>query len=327
MASPAPVQIVSTPNPSVLPLLLAMSRDPHLPVRLIPVKSGSGISQAFASSRADGVLSMTWVAAGMAATGVAPDLALVSVTFWRGFFELTPSGVHASRLSDLQGKNLLLSGPVGGGRDAGPDILFKATMKRDGFDPTRYSDRRVRIEVDGKTISVTRRVYTSGDFRVYYMPVMDATQILIRQIPLNNGGGNSGTKQPASGAFMVEPAATGIVLNGYLRFTRLTKAIDVQKIFTGYTEWPAGELPLGGLSLRTAVLDDPSRSAEVAQLRIAYEKSASDLMAARGHPLRLARYARAISKGIDIYYRQYGLSLPAPVIMAAIHNGGREQFT
>ena len=318
--SPAPIRIVSTPNPALLPLLLAMSRDSSLPVQLIPVSGGDGVRQAFASGRADGQLSMTWVAAAEAAQGSVPDLTLVSVTFWRGFFELAPAAAKVSQLSALAGKDLLVSGPVGGGRDAGPDILFKATMKRAGYDPSRYADDAANVRAGSKTLSVTRRVYASGDFRVYYLPAMDAAKVLTAQTPLGNGDWDKGKDQPASGAFMAEPAATGIVLSGYLKGTHLVRAIDVQKLFSGYQAWPEGELPLGGLSLRAAVLNDPARAAQAQRVRRAYEQAAADIMAARGHPLKMARIVMAISKGVTTYYQQYGLSLPALVIAAAIHN-------
>jgi len=316
-----PIRIVSTPNPSVLPLLLAMARDPNLPVQLMPVGSGAGINDAFASQGAEGLLAMTWVAASEVTNGVVPDLKLVTVNFWRGFFELTPSANHIANLSDLTGKNLLLSGPVGSGRDSGPDILFKAMMKREGYDPSTYSENTVTINVGGSSLSVIRRVYPSGDFRVYYMPAMAAAKVLISQTVLDDGDGVTSNDQPASGSFMVDPAATGIVMNGTMQGLSLTKSIDVQQEFSGYRAWPANELPLGGLSLRASVLNDPSRAAEVQQVRMAYEKAASDLMAARGHPLVMLGLASAISQGITTYYQQYGLSLPAPVIAAAIRNG------
>ena len=79
-------------------------------------------------------------------------------------------------------------------------------------------------------------------------------------------------------------------------------------------------MPLGGLSLRAAVLNDPARAAQAQRVRRAYEQAAADIMAARGHPLKMARIVMAISKGVTTYYQQYGLSLPALVIAAAIHN-------
>ena len=316
-----PIRIVSTPNPAVLPLLLAMSRDPGLPVQLIPVSGGEGIDKALRSGAADGQISMTWVAAKEAAQGTVPDLTLVAVTFWRGFFELAPAAGQLSQLSALRGKNLLVSGPVGGGRDAGPDILFQATMKRAGYDLTRYADDTANVDAGGTTLSVTRRVYPSGDLRVYYLPAMDAAKVLTAQTPLGNGDWDRSKPQPASGAFMAEPAATGIVLSGYLKGTHLVRAIDVQKLFGSYHAWPEGELPLGGLSLRAAVLNDPARAAAAQRVTRAYERAAADIMAARGHPLKMARIVMVISKGVTTYYHQYGLSLPALVIAAAIHGG------
>src|SRR3569623_384754 len=322
-AGQQPIRIISTPNPAVLPLLLAISREPELPIRLLPVRNGAGIDQAFASEQGEALLSMTRVAASKVISGTVPDLALVSVNFWRGFFELiTATAVSpGKRLSSLSSKNLLLSGPVDGGRGGGPDTLFKAMMKREGFDPSSYTENTVNIDVGGTTLPVMRRVYASGDFRVYYLPVMSAAKLLHSQIPLDDGDGYSANDQPAGASFMVEPAASGIVMEGFMHGVRLRKAIDVQQGFSGYASWPKGQLPLGGLSLRASLLHDPGRAWQIERLRKAYEKAASDLMAAKGHPLKMAMLATAISKGVDIYYGQYGLSLPAPVIAAAIRKG------
>jgi len=322
-AGQQPIRIISTPNPAVLPLLLAISREPELPIRLLPVRNGAGIDQAFASEQGEALLSMTWVAASKVISGTVPDLALVSVNFWRGFFELiTATAVSpGKRLSSLSGKNLLLSGPVDGGRGGGPDLLFRAMIKREGYDPSNYTENTVLVEIAGKPISVVRRVYASGDFRVYYMPVMSAAKALSSQIVLDDGDGLAAKNQPASASFMVEPAASGIAMQGFMHGTMLHKTIDVQKIFSGYSAWPSGQLPLGGLSVRASVLDDSARDWQIKRLRKAYESAAADLMEARGHPFKMARLASTISKGVDTYYGKYGLSLPIPVLAAAIQKG------
>lgn len=64
-------------------------------------------------------------------SGACPSIS----TFWRGFFELAPAAEKVSRLTDLSGKNVLVSGPVGDGRAAGPNILFKAAIKRQATIP------------------------------------------------------------------------------------------------------------------------------------------------------------------------------------------------
>lgn len=319
-ATLSPIHIVSTPNPSVLPLLLAMARDPSLPVQLIPVGNGSEIRDAFDSGRGDGLLSMTWVAASEVINDFVPDLKLVSVDFWRGFFELTPDSLRVTRLADLSGKNLLISGPAGGGRDGGPDLLFQAVMKKEGYDPWSYSESTVSLTVGGSKLSVVRRVYSKGDFKVYYLPAKEAMEVLVSRAPLDDGSGNSANSQPASGAFMVDPAATGIVMEGMMKGASITKSIDAQTEFKGYSAWPVNELPLGGLSMRSSVLADPGRAEEIKRVVTAYERAASDLMGARGHPLQMMAMALEISHGVMKYYRKYGLDLPAMVIAAAVRN-------
>lgn len=169
---------------------------------------------------------------------------------------------------------------------------------------------------------MTRRVYASDDLRVYYMPAMDAAKVLTSQAPLGNGGWDTSTPQRASGVFMAEPAASGMVLNGRFKGTHLVRAIDFQDVFGSYRAWPNGELPLGGLSVRAAVLNDPLRAPAVQLVSRAYEQAAADIMATRGHPLKMARITIAISKEITKYYHQDNLRLPAIVIADAIRNGG-----
>ncbi|WP_156521208.1 substrate-binding domain-containing protein [Halothiobacillus diazotrophicus] len=316
-----PIRVTSTPNPSVLPLLLAMAQDPSLPVTLLPVSNGSEIDQAFANQDAEALLAMTWVEAGKVLSGAEPDLRLVSVNFWRGFFELAAQSLGVTNFTDLTGRNILLSGPVGGGRNGGPDTLFQGALKRAGFDPTTYEENTVTVDVNGTPLSVVRRHYDSGDFRVYYLPVTAAVSVLNSGQLLDDGDGNSQNDMPASASFMVDPAATGIVMQGMMSNITYGKAIDIQTLFTGYLSWPPSELPLGGLSIRASVLDDPSRAAAVARLRAAYEKAANDLMAARGYPMQMRDLTTQIADQVNRYYGQYGLSLPAPVIAAALTNG------
>ena len=152
----APIRIVATPNPSVLPLLLAMANEPDLPVELVPVRSGAEAAKALASG-GEGLISMTWVAASESIRAVAPDLRTVSVDYRRGFFALSPSDLHVSRLADLGGRNILVSGPAGGGRNGGPDILFRALMRREGYDPSVYSEQTVRLSTSAlRSSRVTR---------------------------------------------------------------------------------------------------------------------------------------------------------------------------
>ncbi len=312
-----PIRIVSTPNPSVLPLLLAMSDHPDLPVRLIPARNGEEITKTL--SGADGLVSMTWVAE--ADRKFVPDLKLVSVDYWRGFFMLTPKSLHVSRLADLSGSNLLISGPTGGGRDGGPDLLFKAFMKRAGYDPSTHSEKTVRIVLGNRTIPVVRRVYPDGDFRVYYLPAMDAAKVLVSRAKLDDGSGNPAESRPASALFMADPAASGIVMEGRMEGVTIEKSIDVQAQFAGDSGWQEGELPLGGMSLSSSILSDPVRGRDARRIVEAYEQAAEEIMAARGRPFRMMRVASAISDGVDQYFGQYGMRLPVMVIAAAIRNG------
>lgn len=125
--------VVSTPNPNVFPLLLALAQDPDLPVRVVPVSGESGLTEALESGRADAMVSMTYVAAKQVVSGRVPDLQLHSVAYWSGFFEVAVPGIET--FQDLKGKRLVISGPVGNGKGGGPDIIFQAAMKREGLVP------------------------------------------------------------------------------------------------------------------------------------------------------------------------------------------------
>lgn len=292
---PVKLRVVSTPNPSVFPLFVALDRNPWLAslVELVPVAGGSGIDEVFRAGEGDALLSMTYVAAKKAAGGVAPDLQLRSVNYWSGFFEVTHRNAGIESYSDLVGKAVIVSGPVEGGKNGGPDLIFQAALARSGVP-------RDSVEV-------------------CYLPVLEGARAMLEQRPLGEYAGcDARIAQPASGILLVEPAATGLVLESR---RELEKSIDVQQVFAGFTSWPAGELPLGGVSVLSGVADDPVRGVAVDAFLRAYEEAARWLAGARSGPPDVQHDAEVISAGIETYYGQYGLELPAPVIVAAFRSG------
>ncbi len=302
-ATSTPLRIVSTPNPNVFPLLVAMAETPDLPITLLPVSNASAIDTAFTADNAEGLLSMTYVAAKEVTQGTVPDLQLYAATFWRGFSELTLTSESAASFQDLAGKNLLVSGPLGSGENSGPDILFQAALRRSGISTSSYTD--------------TGNMRNFGIFDVFYVPMMQAVGDIINQTPLNNGA----SSQPPSAAFLAEPAATGLILKSLTAGIPLKRAIDIQTLFTGYPRFPYGQLPLGGISVRAAVANDPSRAATVQRFVTAYLAASAELANAQRNPIEIAKLSGIISAGITQYYGSMGVSVPRMVVAAALVNG------
>ena len=295
-----PLRMVSTPNPNVFPLLLAMKRNPQLPVSLVPVGTGSDIVNAFSSGQGDALLSMTYTAAQDVTSGKIPQLELVSVNFWRGFWILAPKSAQISQFSQLANEGVLIAGPTAGGKGGGPDLIFQAAARQAGMG--------------------------ASSFNLCYLPVMQAAPMMVQQQPMNSNSACASTDSMApTGISLVEPAATGLVMQSKMstasNAVAINKAIDVQTLFTDYNAWPHTELPHGGMSVLAPVLDDPQRLPVVNTVLAAYRAAVQDMMAARNHPLILMLISRAIANGITTYYGQYGLSIPAPVIAMAIQSG------
>lgn len=292
----APLRIVATPNPNVFALLLAMARQPALPVSLIPIGDGGQIDSTFAAGQGDALLAMTYTMAKKVVSGKVPDLQLLRVNLWRGFSELAPSAAGVTSFSQLVGKGLLVSGPTSGGKGGGPDLIFQAALKRAG--------------------------YGVADFKVCYLPVMQAAPMMAEQQNMNsNAACDPSFNFPPAGISLVEPAATGMVMQTLMpssaNAVKLERAIDVQSLFTGYNAWPASQLPHGGLAVLGAVLDDPARQATLSAVLTAYDAAVREIAAASSLRQRM-EIANIVSAGITKYYGNLGLALPAPVIAAAL---------
>jgi hypothetical protein len=291
-----PLRVVSTPNPNVFPLLLALARNPELPVKLVPVGTGDEVVNAFSTDQGDALLSMTYAAAQDVVTGKIPQLQLVDVYFWGEFWLVAPKSAKITQFSQLVNQGVLISGPTAGGKGGAPDLIFQAAAKRAGL--------------------------TLDDFHLCYLPVMQAAPLLIKQQAMNsNPACNTGFSMAPMAISMVEPASTGLVMQSKMSFSgTVVKAINIQNLFTDYTAWPQSQLPHGGVSVVSNVLNDPSRTQEVKTVLAAYRAAADTIMAAKGHPWAMMRVARTISAGIKTYYAQYQIDLPAPVIAMSLRS-------
>ncbi len=288
------LRVAATPNPNIFPLLVAMKDDPSLPVEIVPIADGSAINAVFASGKADALLAMTYTAAKKVVSGKVPDLRLVYVGLWKGFSEVTFRKDHVKNFADLRGKGLIVAGPTGGGKNGGPDLIFQAALKHSGM--------------------------SLADVKVCYLPVMSAVKLLKTRAPLNsNSKCNPGFNLPASGISLVEPAATGMIIEGLMPFSaahNMERSIEFQPLFTGFSAWPRDELPHGGLAVLGTVLNDPVKAKLVAQVLSAYKKAIIKIDHA--HAFRALAVSRTISKGITRYFGQYKLKLPAAVIMTSL---------
>jgi ABC-type nitrate/sulfonate/bicarbonate transport system substrate-binding protein len=292
-----PLRVVSTPNPNIFALLLAKYRHPSLPLVIVPVADGKGIDQAFADAKGDALASMTYTAAQKVATGKVPDLRLVRVTLWRGFFAVTPSESKVHGFRQLVGKGVLIAGPTSGGRDGGPDLLFRAAIRRAG--------------------------YSVKDFHICYLPVKQAAALIAKQQPMNsNPACDAQDGTPASAISLIAPASSGLVMQGMMPTGGahpMTASIDMQSLFTGFTSWPADQLPHGGLSIRSAAINDRARRAAIREVLDAYDEAVSEI--ADAGPLKRIQIARIISDSFAKTFKPYGLELPVPVVVMSLSKG------
>ena len=293
-----PLKIVSTANPNLFPLLVAMSKHADLNLEIIPATTNTDIVEKFRSGNGDVLLSMTYTAAQLAATGRIPNLKLIDVDFWNGFSIVAEESAQITGLSQLAGKGLLVAGPLSGGKGGGPDLILGAALKRAGVSP--------------------------ASIHLCYLPVMQAAPMLVQQEAMSSNSfcNDSDTMNPVA-ISLAEPAATGLILQSRMASSskgRLTKAISLQKIFSGYSAWPNDLLPHGGISVPDEILNDPRRLEQVRALIKAYHEGVASIMAARGHPFAMMSIARAISSGIDQCFGNQGLSLPKSVIISALRS-------
>jgi len=235
------LKLLSAANPHVFPLMLALALEPELPLSFTPIRESAEIDLLFRTGQADAFLGMTYI--GAKKQLAAPDLALrlVSVNTWRGFYEVVPRDIRS--FAQLRGRKVIVSGPLGAGRNGGGDIIFQAAARRSKLEPGR-------------------------DVQVEYMPAKEG----IAQVATGR----------ASGITIPSPGSTGMVLRsgmdgGRVRSAALS-AIDLQDIFTGFRSFRQGQLPLGGVHTSEHVLQTPSRRAALMRVLAAYERACDALM-------------------------------------------------
>ncbi|TPW05057.1 MAG: hypothetical protein FD124_2331 [Alphaproteobacteria bacterium] len=285
-AAPADaIGVASAPNPHVFPLLLAIARDPQLPVRLIPIAESRNADALLQSGEAAAMLAMM--------TGAVPDLALHSLHFWRGFIQVAGESVRS--FADLRGQRVIVSGPVGNGRGGGGDIIFQAAVRRAGLDP-------------------------ATDLSVEYMPVSEggaqvaAGTAAAITIPSPGSTGLVARAEMARRPLMAAMARMRGVEVG--PSVPLAAHIDMQRIFTGFDTFPDGQLPLGGFAVTQRAYANAEIRAKFERVVNAYKDAAALLMREPD------AHADQVSSLFAHYYAALGAGGPPGMLLSrSIENG------
>lgn len=281
------IAIAAAPNPHTFPLLLAMTRDPDLPIRLLPIAESRDADALLTGGEAAGVLAMSYIAAKKRMSGAVPDLCMHSLFFWRGFFQVAGEDVHS--FADLRGRTVIVSGPIGSGRGGGGDVIFQAAARRQGVDP-------------------------AAELTVQYMPVVEGIERV--------AGGD------AAAITLPSPGSTGLVMRARMARRPMMAAmarargvtpgpsvplaahIDFQRVFSGFSSFPADQLPLGGLAVtERAMTHGPTRS-KIDRIAAAYGEAAALLMRDPG------AHAEQASALFSHYYAPLGAGGPPAMLLA-----------
>lgn len=187
------------------------------------------------------------------------------------------AGPGVASFRDLKGKSVVVSGPVGPGKGGGGDAIFRAAARRQGIDPDH-------------------------ELNVVYAPIQQGYELV-------KSGNAAAIAVPA-------PASTGMALATKMGMGQLRPVIDFQSLFGGFSSFPVGQLPLGGLHATAATLNVPGKRAQLINAIAAYAIGVSKLAQS---PLLAAM---SVSKGFGKLYNEAGAPPPpAPVLAQAISNG------
>lgn len=287
------IGIVAPPNPHTFPLLLAMARDPALPVRLLPIANAIAADALLNSGEASAMLAMSYVAAAKRRSGAVADLRLQSLHFWRGFFLVGRTEITGAQ--QLREQTVVVSGPLGAGRGGGGDIIFRAAMRRHGLNP----DSDMHVEYAPMADGVAR--VATGAAAAITLPSPGSTGLVLRsqiaQRPL------------ASAIARLRGADVG-------QSVPLHAVLDYQESFPGFATFPAQQLPLGGLCVTERALADPNQRAAIGLIERAYSEASSSIMS---DPRSVAE---SIMDLFEHFYAPLGSARPASeVFQRAIVNG------
>jgi hypothetical protein len=287
-ATPAgAIGVVSAPNPHVFPLLLAMARDPALPVRLLPVAESREADGLLQSGQASAMLAMSYIAAKKRMSGAAPDLMLYSLNLWRGFFQV--AGEEVRSFADLRGRRVVVSGPIGNGRGGGGDIIFQAAVRRAGLDPG------ADLEVTYLPLAEGSAAVARGEAAAITIPSPGSTGMVMRSVL---------ARRPMLAAMA---RMRGMEAGNSVP---LAANIDMQRLFGGFADFPEGQLPLGGFAVTERAIADADARARVERVATAYEEAARLLMS---DP---SAHAERTAAMFAHFYEPLGASAPPAMLLA-----------
>ena len=199
--------------------------------------------------------------------------------------------VHAAQpidFADLRGKTVIVSGPIGSGKDGGGDIIFQAAARRQGIVPGR-------------------------DLQVKYLPVKQGADLVA-------AGRAAGITIPSpgnTGMVMRSQMAQKPVAHAIMRLrgkgdmdVPLTSAIDFQRIFSGFASFPDGQLPLGGLHVSERALASPAKRAKIDRIARGYADAVTAFMADPG------RHADMIASAYDLHFGAIGGGAPPATLLS-----------
>lgn len=280
------VNIAATPNPHAFPLVLAMSLDPLLPVKLLAVAESREFDGLLASGQADAMLAMTYIAAQKRLSGTVADLRLHTITTWRGFFQVAIPDIRSLR--DLKGRTTIVSGPVGPGRGGGGDLIFQAAARRQGLDPSRD------MHVEYLPVAQGAMRVLAGQAAAITIPSPGSTGLVMRSRmgrPAGMAGQGAADKPTAGGPPMLS-------------------AIDLQEVFSGFHSFPDKQLPLGGFHATERALANRDKRRTLDRVTRAYGEAAEKLMS------QPDRYAPMVASAYPGFFGHIGAGNPSGPILA-----------
>lgn len=286
------INIAATPNPHVFPLVLAMSLDPSLPVKLLAVAESREFDTLLASGAADAMLAMTYIAAQKKVSGAVADLRLHTITTWRGFFQVAAQDIRSLR--DLKGRTTIVSGPVGPGRGGGGDLIFQAAARRQGLDPSRD------MQVEYLPVAQGAMRVLAGQAAAITIPSPGSTGLVMRSRmgrPTGLAGQGAGEKSTTGGPPVLS-------------------AIDLQEVFSGFHSFPDKQLPLGGFHATERALANRDKRRTLDRITRAYGEAAEKLMS------QPDRYAPMVASAYPGLFGHIGAGNPSgPMLSRSLQAG------
>ena len=103
--------------------------------------------------------------------------------------------------------------------------------------------------------------------------------------------------------------------------SKVTSVIKIESIFSGFNSWPSDQLPLGGIGVRIATLEDKSRTEDLARLISKYYEAIDEINNARNNVITLSSISREISDEFEEKFINLNIKLPWIPLMSSLKEG------